>query len=299
LDDAVAGSGKTASWLLCGAGVIATGAVMWLAFGKLAQDYHSGMQALNETVSQRGRKRAGTRWIERLIDLPPLRWWLKDPVARASFLLSAAYLVRDRDVKLRIYPGVAPILIMPFILLMQRQGAGEFGIAFSGCYAGLIPMMTVGLLQYSQQWKAADVFRAAPMPGPGPLCDGARRAVLLFITVPMVLILVLIVRLLHGADAGLFMLLPGIIAMPVYALAPSLGGKGVPLSQPVEEAKAAGRGLVMFGMMMVAVALSGLAILARSQGWFWWLIAVETVATALVYAILQRSVARARWTSLD
>ena len=98
-------------------------------------------------------------------------WWLRDPVSRASFLLAAAYLVRDRDVKLRIYPGIAPMLVIPFIFLLQgygHKGSGgmTFGISFSGAYLGLVPFLGLQILQYSQQWQAADVFRVAPMPGP-------------------------------------------------------------------------------------------------------------------------------------
>ena len=103
--------------------------------------------------------------------MPPLSWWLRDPVARASFLLAAAYLVRDRDVKLRVYPGIAPVLIIPFVFLLQDQrhpGSADpgFGVPFSGLYLGLVPLMGLQMLQYSQQWQAADIFRAAPLAGP-------------------------------------------------------------------------------------------------------------------------------------
>jgi ABC-2 type transport system permease protein len=113
-DDAFSGSAMFGSWLLAALAVGITALVLWIAFDKLARDYETGLQALNETVSTRGKKRSQRRWLDRLVNVPPLRWWLRDPVARASFLLTAAYLVRDRDVKLRVYPGIAPILIIPF-----------------------------------------------------------------------------------------------------------------------------------------------------------------------------------------
>ena len=62
---------------------------------------------------------AAWRLLEILVDMPPLRWWLRDSVARASFLLTAAYLVRDRDVKLRVYPALAPYLVIPILFAVK------------------------------------------------------------------------------------------------------------------------------------------------------------------------------------
>lgn len=304
LDDAVAGSGRNFSWLLAALAVVATAIVLWLAFGKLARDYGAGLQALNESTAARPGRRARRRWFDQLVKVPPLSWWLRDHVSRAAFLLTAAYLVRDRDVKLRVYPGIAPILVMPIIFLVQdlaRGGSGHSGfwVAFSGSYLGLIPMMGLNLLQYSQQWQASDLFRAAPMPGPAPLCHGARRAVLCILTVPMLLLFGLIAWLVNGNVSNLLLLLPGMVALPVYALLPNLRGKGVPLSLPTEEAKSASRGLSMIGIMAVAAALARLATFGLGKGWFWWLILGEAVLVALLYVALRAMMNRARWSSME
>jgi hypothetical protein len=94
-------------------------------------------------------------------------------------------------------------------------------------------------------------------------------------------------------------LIPGIIALPVYAMIPCLGGKAVPLSLPTEEAKSAGRGLRMVGVMMISMALSGLALLAWSLGWFNWLLAVETVLVIVIYLAMRAALARVRWESVE
>jgi len=302
LDDALAGSGALGSWVLAGVAFLASAAVLWLAFGKLAHDYGTGLQTLNETTRSARQKRAGRRWIEVLVDAPPLRWWLRDSVARAAFLLTAAYLVRDRDTKLRIYPGLAPMLAMPFIFLVQdfsRGGMGGFGVAFAGSYLGLIPLLGLGLLQYSQQWQAADLFRAVPLPGPAPLCHGARRAVLCLLTIPVIVVFGLVVWIIQRDSSRLALLLPGIIALPVYAMIPCLGGKGVPLSLPTEEAKSARRGLVMVGVMFSSMALSGVALWAWMTGWFHWLLLGETICVAVLYWGMRASLASARWESMD
>lgn len=304
LDDAVAGSGRYGSWILAGFALIATMVVLWLAFGKLAHDYGAGLQMLNESTATRPGRRASRRWFDLLVKMPPLSWWLRDSVSRASFLLVAAYLVRDRDVKLRIYPGIAPFLAMPVIFLVQDfarhgGGGGGFGVAFSGSYLGLIPMLGLNLLQYSQQWQAADLFRAAPMSGPAPLCHGARRAVLCILTLPVLVVFGLVAWFGKSDGSSLLLLVPGIIAMPVYALVPNLRGACVPLSLPTEEAKSAGRGMSMILVMLPALALASLATTALTGGWFWWLLLGESVLVIVLYIGMRAIIAKARWSPMD
>ena len=234
-----------------------------------------------------------------------------DSVSRASFLLTAAYLTRDRDVKLRVYPGIAPMLVMPFIFLMQGhrgqyhevQGAGSgfdgFGVAFSGAYLGLIPYLGLKLISFSQQWQAADLFRVAPLAGPMPLCDGARRAVLLFLTVPMLIVFGVLAFFLGRGSSHLPLLLPGLLAVPIYALIPCIGGKAVPLSTPTEEAKSAGRGLSMIGVMLISIVLAAMATLAWSKGIFHWFLLAEAVLAIGIYAVMRVTFAGTPWPSME
>lgn len=299
-DDALAGSGALSSWLLGALAIIATASVLWIAFGKLAGDYEAGLRRLNEATSPRRRKRSGRGFLQAIVERPPLGWFLREPLARASFLLTAAYLVRDRDVKLRVYPALAPMLIIPFMMLLQefRHGGafgGGFGIAFACTYVGLIPMMGLTLLQYSTQWQAADIFRAAPMAGPTAICHGARVAVQCLLTLPMLVIFGLIACLTQRESSQLLLLLPGLIALPVYSLLPNLGGRAVPLSTPIDSAKSAGRGLTMIAVTFVSMTLSGIALWSKSAGWFWWFIGGEATIAVMLYAAMRQSLRTMRW----
>jgi hypothetical protein len=306
LDDALSGSGAMSSWLLGGLAIIATPLVLWLAFGKLAGDYESGLQMLNETTSERVRKRKRRRWLDALVDLPPLRWWLRDSVSRASFLLCAAYLVRDRDVKLRIYPAIAPMLVMPIFFLLPTTGrssgggfTGAMGVAFASGYLGLIPLLALNMLQFSQQWQASDIFRAAPLAGPAPLCHGARRAVLLLLTFPFFLFMAILTLLVRRDGALILLMLPGAIATPVFALIPNLGGRGLPLSLAGDPTRSTWHGLTMLLILPFAMIISGLAAFTWSAGGFWWLVLIETVLAGLVYSVLRRTITNSRWRSAE
>jgi hypothetical protein len=298
-DDAFAGSAAPVSFLFASIAVAATAVTLWLAFGKLAQSYETGLQAFNETISQKQFKATpGRRWLNWLVGISPLRWWLRDPVSRASFLLTAAYLVRDRDLKLRLYPGIAPMMMLPFLFLFDGK-SGQFGIAFAGGYLGLIPLIALGMVQHSQQWQASDLFRSAPLAGPGAICHGARRAILVFLALPAAAITLGVVLAVQGLNRELLLLVPGLIALPVYALWPAAIGHCVPLSKPTEEAKAAGRSLAMFLIMMISMGLSGLSILAWSGGWFGSFLAVEACVAIGAYLGLRGMVGNLAWETVD
>ena len=156
-------------------------------------------------------------------------------------------------------------------------------------------MLALGMLRYSGQWQAAEIFRAAPIDGPEAICRGARRAIMLLLTLPMLAVFTAIIWFIH-TDASQFLLfLPGLITLPVYSLVPNLGGRGVPLSIPSDEAKAAGRGLTMLGAIFFSMAISFAASMALATGWFWQFIGIESLIAATVYFMLRFSIARAKW----
>jgi hypothetical protein len=161
-------------------------------------------------------------------------------------------------------------------------------------------MLTLGMLQFSQHWQAADLFRAAPLAGPAALYHGARRAVLLFLALPLTLFFGVVAWFMTGrSGVNLLLLLPGVILLPLYALIPGLGGRAIPLSQPIESAKSAGRGLRMFVVMFASFALAGLASEAWQNGWFAWFLLAESVAAAALYVILRHKVNLTRWSSME
>jgi hypothetical protein len=217
-------------------------------------------------------------------------------------LLTTAYLLRDRETKLRVYPGVAPFLAMPIMFMFSMRGpAGEsgFGLALASSYLSLVPMLAATMVCYSQHWQAADIFRTAPIAGPGPLCNGARQAVIFCLAVPLMLAFIGLAWVMAGWSPQLCLLLPGLISMPVFAMMPSVDGQLVPLSRPGDDAKAATRGVAMIGMMMLAMLIGGAGVAAWHMGFFWWLVAVEAVVAVVACLVMRRATAQARWASAE
>jgi hypothetical protein len=71
------------------------------------------------------------------------------------------------------------------------------------------------------------------------------------------------------------------------------------LAMPTEEPKSASRGLHLIGVMMISLALAGIAMWSWTGGWFGWLMLVEVLIAVPLYAGLRASVASTRWESLE
>jgi hypothetical protein len=304
VDLVLTGHVSATSIALAGCGVAVTAFGLIAAFGKLARDYETGLQVLHDVPVAAAPRRARRRLLERLADAPPLRWWLRDPVVRASFLLTSAYLVRDRDVKLRVFPGIAPMLVMPLFMLFSGRARGEsglhdFSISFAGSFLAIAPVLALGLMQYSRQWAAAEIFRTVPLAGPAPLARGMRRAVAVVLAPGLLATIAIAAVMIRRDPARLVLFAPGVILLPVLALLPTSSRNSVPLSVPPEAAKSAGRGLVMFGSMMLAMAIAAVGAAAWSGGWFGAFLLVEAALAALAFVLLHRAAERAEWSALE
>lgn len=301
LDEALLGRGTGPVLVMAGAGLLITGTILAFAFGRMAHAYEEGLQTLAESQPRTPRAAGSKRILERLMDGPILGWLLKDPITRASFRLTAAYLFRDRDMKLRLYPGLAPVMVLPVVFLVQgitRNDEG-WGIALGGGYFGMIPLMAMNLIQFSQHWQAADLYRLAPVEGPGPFIQGATRAVCFLLALPVMAIVLTGICLVPGGVAKASLLFPGLLAMPAFALIPGAIEKTVPLSRPTEEAKSAARGGVMMLLMMLSLVIPIIALVAKNYGMFGRFLIAEALVVVCACWVLSKAIAHKKWDPLE
>ena len=270
-------------WLPAGIGFLVTAITSWLAFEKLGNAYGQGLMSLNESSGTiKDSKKPRGRWLAALVKLPPLSWWLRDPVERKSFILTTAYLARDREVKLRLYPGIAPMLIMPLVLMFSGGSrAGDFDAslmmqAFATCFMGIVPLQAMVFLHCSEHWRASAFFHVAPLPHWTPLFHGSRKAVLAVLTFPILAVQTAIMCAWKQSLVPLVLTLPAVLFLPTFSLVTGLIGTWLPLSKPSEEIKNTSTGcLLMAGVMIAASIIGGLASWMWHLGWFWAFLAAE------------------------
>ncbi len=283
-------------WLPAALAVLATALTSWLALEKLGSAYGQGLMSLNESAGtpKAGSSKPRGRWLSALVKMPPLSWWLRDPVERHAFTLTTAYLMRDREVKLRLYPGIAPLLIMPlFMTFTGGRDHGELNATmmlqgFATCFLGMVPMQALMFLRCSEHWRASAFFHTAPLPHWTPLFHGARKAVLAVLTFPVLLLQVLIVCSVQRSLAPLALSLPAVLFLPTFSLLTGLMGQWLPLSRPSEEMKNSASGCLMIALAMLAAGiLGGLASWMWHLGHFWPFLAIEAVLMLSAFPLMK------------
>jgi ABC-2 type transport system permease protein len=191
--------------------------------------------------------------------------------------------------------------VMPVVMLANslRSGDNTIMLLLAGCYIPLIPMTALNLLRYSQHWQAADVFLITPTPGPGRILIGARKAVEIFLVLPAAIILLAASIWIGKEIAPFALLLPGILALPVYARMGILSNHSLPLSQPGEEAKSTNRGLLVMVSMFSALALGGIAAFAKFSGFYKAFLISEAVTTIFCVILMDRRLRNLKWALID
>ncbi len=293
--DAVLAGGEVSPRMLAlaSAAVVITSLCAWASAAALAGAYEQGLGTLTEAVSSSGHKKRRRRPASaRLIRIAPFRWWLGDPVERATFALVLAHLGRARDVKLRTYPMVAQLLVMPCILLftvLQAADAGTLGgggaahtflIAFSGAYISLLPLAVLEQLRMSDSWQASEIFFQAPIERPAAAFHGTRKAVICLLCAPALLLLAGALVFYARSASDLALLLPGAVSVPLVSLIPGLKGPALPFSQPAQAVKGATGCLFSAGLALGAGLVAAIAAYAWRGGWFVWMLSGEILVVA-------------------
>jgi hypothetical protein len=295
LDEVLTGNFTPQMLLPAAVGVTATALVVWLGVVRLASTYEQGLETLNETDSTAPAGGHG-RGIARLLRAPGLRWWLRDPVEAAGFRLMLANLGRARGVKLRVYPMLAQLCVIPIVMF---AGGGRsmaafmepYIVAYLGFFLAMVPVIVLEALRLSEDYEATEIFRQAPLARPTALFHGTRKAIITVLCVPGLLVAVTAGAILLGDKRELALLVPGLLFMQVFSLLPSLFGLYVPFAEPVENVN---RGLRTTLTILVFQFLSfGFAALAGwlwGHGGFWWMLLVEVVLVWLVNLGLQAAI---------
>jgi ABC-2 type transport system permease protein len=275
---------------MAAAAVLATPVVGWAALRYLAGDYARQLSALGETsVAAKPAERTirSRRWTVDALLAP----WLRDPVERASFRLAAAYLGRDRDVRMRIYPQLALFVVFPVISIIDRSQGSRFGVMLSVYFAATIPSSVMMTLKASPHHAAADLFRYAPIAGTASIFHGVRKASLVLLVLPALIVSGSILWFGLPDHHSLLTAVPALLALPTLSLFTGLAGDYIPLSLP----PTAGRqGAINVGMMLVGgiggVVFVALGIFGDRAHWFWKLIVIEVAALAVLHPLLLRGI---------
>ena len=291
IDAALGGPERGAPELLAAsAGVGATALLAWVGIGKLSAGYGAlipsrGTIAVSEPRAGDADERNVRPWRSPNLFLRP---WLRDPIEWSAFRLALAYLRRDREVKLRVYSSLSSFVVF-FAMSFLGGGRGAEGLMLMMiAMAGTVPLTVLESMRMSNQFAAADLFHAAPLPSASPLFHGARKAVIAWIQLPMVVVAMLLIWLRSSTpQMTLSLAIPILLALPTLSLVPGLFGSYLPLSMEPRRGRQSAQNVgVILMTMFVAFALVGISYLAWSLGVFWVLVGIEVAAIAVAHGQL-------------
>jgi MFS family permease len=221
---------------------------------------------------------------------PLLAAWLRDPVERGVYQLMRAYMTRDRDVRMRLYPSLATIVVFAALPLIDRDMT-RGGPLFALMFIGMLTNTAMATLKMSPQYAAADVFRYAPLSSSAPIFHGARKAVIVGFVLPAFALIVPILWFTVGQHQLLLPILPVLAAMPTLSLVNGLVGDYVPLSMPNTIGRQGVNNILFMTLgAIAAAAISALGAISVRRGWFWGFFAIELVVLAIAHAVLLRGI---------
>ena len=284
-------SAQSSVWWLMIIGFAATGVLTYSAIGKLAPSYGEALARLGETRQRAAKSKRAPQQTDRRRN-PFFRWWMPDPVERASFRLAAAYMRRDREIKLRLYPSLGSFLIFPLMgLLDRRTGASPFIPLLTVWMLGQLPIIAMETLRTSSQAAAADIFATAPLENGASIFLGVRKATIFYLMIPaLCLASGLLVLVIHSRSA-LLLAVPGLVAIPIVSLLPACVDTYLPLSRsPQVGTQSAKNTTLMLGSMLTMGILAGISYVASEMNLLSIMVAVEIVVVVAAYWALKRHI---------
>lgn len=276
-------------WIMAAMGVLITTGLTWAAIVRLGSGYHQIVSAGASTIKVPAKEKA----IRPARELNPLlRWWMPDPVEQAVFRLARAYMFRDRDIRMRLYPGLVYPIIFPFIAAFGSAG-GPLMFIVLWLQCTLAPQI-LETLRMSANTAASEIFVAAPVESAGHLFQGCRKAALYVIALPLVVFSITLMTVLKPSLIGQFWVaLPPLMSIPTLSLVSGLGGSYIPLSMPVRKGSQSKYAMgIMMVTMLLAGLIAGVSIVARAAGFFFHLLAAYAILLPLVHWTLTRRIMR-------
>lgn len=223
-------------------------------------------------------------------------------IEKAFFRFSCNLMSNERKLKLRIYPNLAFAAIFPFLMLLDdvRRGVtiAEFlsmlnqGKAYFGIYLSIFMMSaTIMIIETSENYKGAWIYKALPLESPGYIFKGAIKAYIFKFYIGVLTVVSLIFLFLYKFSIILDIVLIFINMMLITALVFKTSIKSLPFSENANRIQKQGVGSVFLMMFIVGVS-AGLHFFMKFNT-----IAFTTLilVTLIVTLIIWKKVFKIKW----
>lgn len=271
-----------------------------IALRKVAAGYSSSMSGISsdrpkvKTAGERLKSSRSRTSLPGVIKAAIVR----RPVERAVFDLVLVYLKRSRETKVRLYPSLTYFIAFPLIALVTGELPDPFIKGNLGFYSIMGPAFVCfvgqtaveGLL-FSEHYRAAYIFRIAPVSNLGEIHLGLRKAVLLLVALPEFLILFALYAALWRDPWHAFLVIaPWVVVAPTTLMVSFAFREVIPLSIKYQKGQQTSRNMMIVLSAFTTSIFLGGAQWAGMQGWipYWLIIAGATIASAFIHFLLRK-----------
>ena len=230
----------------------------------------------------------------------------RTPVERGAFELVWKIGARDRKFKLRVYPSLAYFLMIGPLMFLNRRGESFDQIMEATAQTQYMRIVLIYLtalstvavnqnLPFSDQFKAAWIYRVAPMTRPGEFLSGVMWSVVVKFLLPVYLIIAVAVTFIWGVES-LDDVVFGALVVLVFQEVEILATRNIlPFSQ--EFTKAGGGKFIRVLALGIFVGLVGWVHWALSQTTYV-ILGLIPLALALVL-FLNREIRKLGWEKVE
>jgi ABC-2 type transport system permease protein len=229
------------------------------------------------------------------------KWFTRKGEERSAFYLVWHLVLRDRKLKMKLYPQLAYLgvmILMTFFNVHEKDKTFQdnltelvtrgYGNAFLilAYFANLSLSSCIGLIPYSDDFKAAWIYYALPVNKPGEVAIGSIKALIFKIYTPVFLIISTTILTAWGVKALDDLILIYINSIIISVLTAKWDKNHLPFSEEhsIQQQSGGNFGMMMLMMILVSVIGGGHYIVAV---YFHWqvLILIPIMASALYHLV--------------
>jgi len=224
-----------------------------------------------------------------------------------AFLLCWKMTGRSKDFKLKVYPSFGYLLVYAVIMFLnskkmsleafkEQTSRGKILMVSIIYFSGLMLLMAINQVTYSEKFKAAWIYFITPVKAPGKLITGALKAAMLKFYIPVIVLVsvpaisIVGIKIIPNLVLGLFN------ELLICSLIAYLNIKQLPFSADQSNANKTGaftRGL----FMMLIPAVVGFTHYLISD--FTWVVSVAAVLSIIAAWVVMGGIADTTWQQVE
>ena len=281
---------------LAGLGIIVPILAIWI-YVRLTPAFERNLQKL----SHHGKSRKEKRWkageyFSKLI--------CPSNEERVFYRFARLMLIHERDFKLRVYPALGFSIVIPFIFIMtgldgfNRESFASIrdGSSYLTIYFSLVMIPTVIItLKYSNNYKGAWIYKAAPLAKLWPVFSGTMKAFMVNLYLPVYLLISAVFVAIFGVRIIPDLLLIFVSALNFSILCFAMFEKSLPFSRSYET-YSQGNGAIVFLLMLVVALFAGVHFISTL---FPYGLYIYLGLAVLCLILLWRIIFRVKWEKIN